>query len=366
MKKAAILLCFIPLIFCGCWDQEVFEENTIILGAGVEKNQDSTYHFTFVSGNNGNSEDALSINTTEAFLISEALNKTNNHATGALKSGKIQTIIFAEDVAREGYITKIDSHKIEEVNRFLSDYAVSETSPEQVFKTINLIKPGDEALSYLDDLLNNAAKSGFCPDVSYYDYDLDFLNSNIDPILPLIAAENNKIVVKGTALFKDKKMVAKLSAEESVFAMLAINKTSDFAYTIGTPYDLGGENKVIFQTNRCSSKVSTSIENNKLKLKVKVKINGFFDKIIWAELVEKVGYKKAHAITEQYFKRNIEQVFATVQSYETDPFNVQGMVNGYHHNFYETHDFREAYKNAKVTVETKVNIKNQENPTPSF
>lgn len=361
MKIGKLLfLCLIPFLLCGCWDQQDFEENTILLSAGIEKSQDA-FIYTFVSECNSKNEKRMSVNTIKGRVLSEAIINGNKESGTPIKAGKLQTILITEDVAKNGFVKQVNNHKMEEVNRFLPDFIITECRPKEVYDTINNMKLGEQGLTYLDNLLKTAANSGYCPDIYRRDYNIDFLNQDSDPILPLISVERERPVVMGTAVFHNKKMVGKLSAEESVFLQLIVNKESHFAYTLPTPKS-EKENPLVFQTNRCKSKIKTVPERDGIHIYITENINGFFDKYVWANLVETYGHDAMNTYLSHYFEKKTIDSLTLLQAMESDPLWIKKRIAAYYPDFAASHDMEESYANAKITVTAKINIKNSVNP----
>ncbi|MDO4542856.1 MAG: Ger(x)C family spore germination C-terminal domain-containing protein [Bacillota bacterium] len=362
-RFAAIIFLLSPLtlLFCGCWDNAVIEENTIVTLAGVDTQDKADHTFTLATVETFTDDEPKFI-TVKADIMSEALVKANNRAANPVRSGKIQNIVFSREGAEQGYIPLVDIHKIEEVSRFLPDYLISTTTAAEIFEALGKMKLEEKSLTYLSHLVKTAADSGFCPDISSRDYNLDFINEGPDPVLPLLAADNGKIFVKGTALFAKEKMVGELPATESVFLNLLLQKKSAFSYYIHFPIEDAAFDTAVFQTKRCNAKIAASTKGDDVIIDINIKINGLFDKFIWSYLNRVYGAEKVEKHIESYFNTNVKSVFTVLQSCNCDPLDIRGSLKKNDFDFYNTHDFSKVYSKAKVNVSTELNIINDPNP----
>ena len=363
---AALLLLTLPL--SGCWDNVVIEENTIITSIGIDETEPneepgkSPHKYIFVTVGSFNDKDKGDFTTVEADILSEALIKGNNRSVHPLRSAKLHSIVFNRQAAEHGYIPLVDTHKLEEVNRFLPDYMVSNTDALEIFNTLGKMGLQEKALTYLTDLVNGAAKSGYCPDISTYDFNLDFLSKGPDPMLPLLDIKNDTIFVKGTALFANDKMVGELTATESVFLNLIRNKKSSFSYYILFPLQDAAFDDAIFQTHKCNAKISTETQGDDLIINIDLEVNGYFDKFVWGHLQKMMSYEEINSYIKNYFNTNAKEVFTVLQSYKSDPCNVKGILKMNDYSFYNTRDFAKVYQKAKVNVNTDLDITNSPNP----
>lgn len=346
----------------GCWDNIIIEENTIATSVAIDTQGKSNHQFTFVTVESFNNGDKGDFITVEADILSQALVKANNRVSRPLRSAKINTMIFSQAAAEQGYIPLADTHKIEEVNRFLPDYLVAENSAAEIYKTLAAKELKDKSLTYITDLVTAAAQSGYCPDISSYDYNLNFLSGGPDPMLPLLSIKDEDIYVKGTALFSEEKMTGSLNATESVFLQLLHNKNTAFYYYIVFPLEETSFDDCIFQTKRCNTSIAVRTIEDELYIDINLDIKGSFDRFVWAHLRKLFSREEIISYVADYFNKNTKETFTILQSCYSDPCNIKGKLKMTDFSFYNTHDFYRVYNKAKVTVTTDLNILNAPNP----
>lgn len=364
MKKSLLLLMTLVLtaLFSGCWDNAVIEENTIITMVGIDSKEKDDHGFTLASVESFADKDKPSFITVRADIMSQALIKANNRAAHPLKSAKIQCIIFNREGAEQGYIPLAEIHKIEEVSRFIPDYMVTVTSAKDILDALGKMGLEEKSLTYLNQLVMAGAKSGYCPDISTYDFNIDFLSEGADPVLPLLDLEDDKIYVKGTALFSQGKMVGELGADESIYLNLLKEKNSTFSYYVTFPVEDTAFDDAVFQTKRCNAEIAVETQDDDLIININLDIRGVFDKFVWSYLEQVYDNEKIRKHMENYFNTHVKEVLTLLQSCYADPCNIRGFLKQEDFSFYNTHDFDRVYNKAKVNVSTDIQIINDPNP----
>lgn len=364
MKKLLLFLMTLLMaaLFSGCWDNAVIEENTIITTVGIDSREKDDHTFTLASVNSFDDKDSPNFITVKADIMSQALIKANNRTVNPVKSAKIQCIVFNREGAEQGYIPLAETHKIEEVSRFIPDYMVTVTTAREILDTLGKMGLQEKSLTYLNQLAMAGAKSGYCPDISSYDFNIDFLGEGPDPILPMLDVEDDKIYVKGTALFSGSKMVGELSADESIYLNLLKEKNSAFSYYVTFPVEDAAFDDAIFQTKRCNAEIAVKTQGDNIIIDINLNIKGVFDKFVWTSLSQVYDNKKISNHMKNYFNTHVKEIFTLLQSCYADPCNIRGALKQQDFSFYNTHDFNRVYNKATVNVSTDIQIINDPNP----
>lgn len=363
MKKkfAAILIPFFAaLLFSGCYDQQIFENTSIIIYAGAEKGTDENLLFSFAAAESTEKDGSLLILSKEDQLMEHAIATLNNASDDPLKSGKIQNMIFSDELARDGIMQVKDANHLEPSNRFLADYAIVEGSPKTLLHILESQEKTNRTYGYLEELLENAANAGLCPNTLHHEFNIDFQTEGIDPILPMLHydEEKNLVAVRGTALFQDDRLVDTLSTAESCYLSMMTSSAKTIAVKLR---DIQGEGKdCTLNISKCSRKMDLNTINDQLYIHIHLKMKSYFTVSNWAE-ISKTKRSDIEKDTEKELEKQCTETFQKIQASGSDPLGVRSKTRGYFNDFYKSHDMDEIYKNAVVKIDIDNTIINQHN-----
>lgn len=359
MKKLFIFLSLgVIIFFSGCYDQQVFENTAIIIYAGAESSTDNRILFSFGATENEDRKGKLRILSKRDKLMENAIATLNANTEDPLREGKIQHILFSEEFAEKGISKVPDTNRLEASNRFLADYVITEGSPKELMKVLQTKELKSNAYGYLGELLENAASAGLCPNTLYHEFNIDLNTEGIDPILPLITYNSKKetITVKGTALFDEDRMTGILNTVESRY--LSLLTASAENVTVKIP-NLTSETKdIALHICDMNEKTKVNVKNDTVYITLNLRLTSFFNAGDWATLSDK-SKSSITKKTEKTVARRCEKIFHDLQKCNADPFAVEASLRGYHNEFYQTHNGKEAYRNAIVKVIVHNHILNQ-------
>lgn len=109
MKKSiAILLCFLLIFSSGCTRVTELDEKSFVTAIGFDKGENYNLRFTFVftnpskSSNSSNPKDKDETIVIEAPSLYSAIEQINNFKSKTIELTHTQTVIFSEELAKEG------------------------------------------------------------------------------------------------------------------------------------------------------------------------------------------------------------------------------------------------------------------------
>ena len=364
LKKFVVFCCcgFLIFIGCGCYDQQIFENTAIILCAGAESGENGKILFSFAAAENENKKGQLELVSMEDTLMAGAIAALNAEVEDPLKAGKIQNLIFSEELAQKGMMLVRDDNRLEESNRFLTDYAITEGSPKKLFKVLEKKEKTSSAYGYLGDLLKNSAEAGLCPNVLQHEFNIDLQTEGIDPVLPLLTynEEKNTIHILGTALFHKDRYVEKLNTTESRYFSLLLHSARNITIKLNDFHPQGGD--VTLNVTDSSMKVKLDTKGDQLYITFDVKSKSYFDASDWAELEQNTNKKSIERKIDAKLEKACTDVVQKIQSAGSDPFGITAGLRGYHNDFYTAHDMDQVYQNAIIKINVHNKLINQKNP----
>ena len=363
MKKriaAAVLPILTALFLSGCYDQQIFENTAIILYAGAESGENGNLLFSFAAAEATEKDGSLLILSREDQLMEHAIASLNGASGDPLKSGKIQNMVFSEELAQKGIMQVKDANHLEPSNRFLADYAIVEGSPKTLLKILESKEKKNRSYGYLEKLLENAANAGLCPNTLHHEFNIDFQTEGKDPILPLLRYDEEKeiIAVKGTALFSDDRCVETLNTAESCYLSMLTSSAKSIAVNLKNVQAEGEE--CTLNITKCSRKTDLDIINDRLYITIRLKMRSYFTVSNWAE-ISHASRNQIERDTEKELEKQCTEVFRKMQAAASDPLGIGAKTRGYYNEFYKSHNMDQVYKDAVVKIEIRNTILNQHN-----
>lgn len=373
---AVVVILLTICCLCGCTDQQIFEETSIIIYAGVEKkpaeettselvlreSSNKIYHYTFAIAAEKQYTGFMHFITAEGTLMSDAIEQADQEAIRPLKNGKMQGIIISKDLAKEGLRNLTDNNQISTINRFLPDYIISEISPNQLLKTLADMDLGNNSFTFINDLVENAAESGICPSPRKHKTSLMILNRTIDPLIPMIGVDGDNVAVTGTALFRDDVYVDALNMTDSRFLNFMVSDYNEAV--IALPFasqPSGSENQVSFFVTKSRHGLKVSRTEGGFAAKITVEFHGYVDEMVWQTIHQEVSLEEFTAASARHIRDHLESVVSITQALAVDPYGIQEQLRAFHGEYLENIDFREALRTAPIVTEVSVYLTNDSN-----
>lgn len=362
-KKLRTVAAFmLPLFFCcGCFDQQIFENTAIIIYAGAEKSDTpGKLLFSIAAAENEEKDGSLRILTREDVLLESAVATLNMESPDPLRSGKLQNILFSEDLARDGISAVSDANHLDASNRFLADYVVVEGSPKEMLEVTETLEKRNGSYGYLETMLENAANAGLCPNTLHQEFDIYFETEGIDPVLPLVSYDTEKetVTVEGTALFHEDRYVGNLTVEESRYLSMMQSSADIISVKMQNLQNSGRD--LTLNIIEGFDRSYIDIINDRLFITVKLNTHSYFTVNNWAE-ISQASRREIEEEIESTLEQRCTEVYQKLQAHNCDPLGITAKVRAYYNDFYQTHDMTDVYQNAIVNFQIHNTLTNQKN-----
>jgi spore germination protein KC len=390
----AIFLLVICLVLSGCWDQRQIEKRAYVYAIGMDKaEEENKFTITYLiinpefgtmatgGGNANNPHEIISFETND--LITSR-NLANAVIAKEITYDLLRAIVVSEELAQEKQFIRwmYDATKDREIRRD-NFFIVTKEKASKFFEK-NEPKLETRINKYFEYILNRGIETGMIPESDLHRYfkitEADaslFLSiygttqkspkqvhtSSEDQLLAgqlETKGKTNPTQFLGSAVFKEGRMIGKLSAEETRAAVL-LNDTlemSDFLTTYPDPFD----NRYLVAARIIKK------SDNDVKMKLK-NGTGFIDVTIplHVEVLSDhsmVDYSKSKAKRQklkQTIKSSIESklealVKKTQEEFKGEPFGWSLLARKKFStiNQYEKFDWMKSYPNIKVNVKVSI------------
>lgn len=346
MKKIVFIFYLCLIFLCGCNTITQIDKLMIVSGISVDY-EDDNFEITTQIVNMKNSDQ------TELSPINlDTKGKTIVESISTLPGMEGQKLYFTHAkvmlVSSKYLMDKGASHLIDLLNyepRFRSsiNLAVTKNKASDVINTAPKTDP-IPAFSIADSI-KESAKMLRAPDIPYYQFLNDTLESGIDGILPLVDSidedKDKKLPnVGGTALFKDAVMVNTLTAYQTKYLLIVRDPKEKSIYSI---------DNYSFLIEKAKSNMSYN--NGEITIKVKMELS-----LLEGENVEN---KKLSEIVNQNCKNGIEDVIKITQQSKCDPLGIGRYIKRHHiqtwYKFYPE-KWDDFYSSMKINVDVNASI----------
>ncbi|MFS0600425.1 Ger(x)C family spore germination protein [Peribacillus frigoritolerans] len=389
-----IYLFFFMLLLSGCWDQKRIEESAYVVAIGLDKAEEEgkvTITYLISNPEYGSQQGGGTTNEPPQEIISFQTNDliTSKNTANAVIAKEItydllSVMIVSEDLAKDEDFARwmYDATKDREISRRTSLIITKEKASK--FLTENKPKQETRAHKYFNNILKHGIKTGFIPKSDLYRY-FKIMEEDADLFLAVygttetkdqkrsdgeedqfIAGEfhhegkTNKTQFLGSAVFKEGKMIGKLTGEETRHAV-TLNDTyniSDFYTTYPDPFD---------KKYRIATRIK-KIKNNDVKMRIKngvptidvtiplyVEVLSDHSMVNYAKNSEKRNQLKKY-LEKKISNKSNHLITKTQEKFKGDPFGWSLIARKHFTTIpeYEKFGWMKSYPDMKVKVTVKI------------
>lgn len=281
-----LLISLIPLLIVlniGCWDHRELNTLAIVSSLGIDKAEEpSKIQITaqiikpgeMKAGEGGGGKKPYWNITTTGETVSDTIREFTHESNRKLYLSHNQTLIFSQDIAKEGVKKYVDFFVRESESRALAKILVSKGKANELLDLETELEkiPGRNISQLVEESVATSESSA----VNMQEFLARLMSKTTAPIASVIEVSNQgkqKIArLSGTAVFKTDKLVGYLNKTETRGLLWVINKVKSGIIVVKSPCD---EGKVSLEIIRASSKITPEIkDNNELYIAVHIDEEG--------------------------------------------------------------------------------------------
>ncbi|NLH00872.1 MAG: Ger(x)C family spore germination protein [Clostridiales bacterium] len=272
--------CLLIIGLSGCWNSRELDKLGIVMGAGIDK-ADEPGKIRFIAqtvrpgaiqsaGKGAGGEEKAFWNVEETGnTVFSAIRDTTGKSSRKLYFPHCQVLVFGSSIAEEGILPYLDFFLRDHENRLNVWIAIAENKAGEVLD----VEPKFEKIP-----ANNIAKviegqghySPRAVPVRLRDFKARSLSKTTAPIAPIIGIsgkdDKKETEIKGTAVFKDGRMIGKLDAKESKGLLWALGELKGGIIEVKSEEG----NYAAFEIIRVKSGFKTEVKDGKVKINVSV------------------------------------------------------------------------------------------------
>ncbi|MDM5317143.1 Ger(x)C family spore germination protein [Fictibacillus sp. b24] len=203
---------------------------------------------------------------------------------------------------------------------------------------------------YLFQLLQQNMLSNI-PDSNLHRFLYTFYGKGMDPNLPLLEKQGDRIRLKGTAILKDDKMVGQLNLEDSFMLKLMMESFEKGIYEVKFTKDR------FFTIQNISSKAEYHFKNvrNSPAIDIVVKIKGRISEAPKIPVSKPPLVEQLERATEKEMSEKINKMVDKLQKWNVDPIGLGDLARSRRRGF-NFEQWEKQYPDIPINVKVKVEI----------
>lgn len=333
MKRWMLIgMLLVLLINTGCWDRKEINDIGLVMGTGLDLEDNGKIRATLqIAVPSPSAQAGGAPKETDKFFLISAVGKNGLDLDQKLQQKMSRTLFFShrsmilvgEDLARKGLNDILDAFNRNPRNRLKTymlvvkgkkagdmlhlDYPY-ELAPSEALKEMELLR-GEGTVVTLRDFLIASASEGMYPTTGV-----------LEPAIYRRSgkkAEDQLFRINGTAVFKSGKLAGFLNnAETHQLLWFKNNKRTD-KIAVDLP---GGKGNVGFYITSGKYKINTDAKRNPLKFKVDLKANGnLYENNSSLDVTDPSNLEMVKKVLENQVKQDMEAFLRKIQTrYKTD------------------------------------------------
>ncbi|CAH0304211.1 hypothetical protein SRABI96_04716 [Peribacillus sp. Bi96] len=341
--------CFL-MTACGV-EKQILEDVLIAEIVGYDDAGSNKIKGTVVVSVPQPGEESLGKEVYEAIThdVKAARQQENAKTPFPIVGGRLTVILYGEELARKGLNDYVDTYRRDPmVGRDLYLAIVHGKAEDLVKMELKLIKtPGVQ----VKELIEQNIRTNL-PDVDLHRYLYACHGKGIDPVLPLLETAEERIRVKGIALFKRDRYIGKYIPYEDGFLFKVLSEN----FKLGS-YEIKWKENEYTEINNVESKVHYDISNANQNPKVRIEVN------LKANLLEVQGYdlgnpvdvKKIEAKAEHVMGEKLNEMVTMFQDNNIDPIALGDMAKSKTRDFNLKH-WEIAYPHIPIEVDLDIEM----------
>lgn len=343
MKKIIILVVML-LSLAGCYDYNEINSLDIVVGIGIDY-QDEKFEITYEILSNNKDKEAANVTARtvsgEGSDLASAVDNTTNKMSKKVYYSQTDIILIGKEVA-ENHLEDIIDYILRSGNIRDNFLLVVTNNAKEILNTESEDYPVISS-AIVEAITSDSYSGSYTIEKEFVDVVREIISFGMDTSLPIVYMEENDILIEGIGLFQDYKMVKQLNREDTAMYNVLTNNIKKT--TISKDYD-----EKIVTLAIMESKLDVAVLKDEITIS-----GGVSTKVINNEANFELTDPKTIKDIEKDFKEELEKklmnVIQKIQSYDTD---VLGLANKY---YIKTRDKKDNYwQNAKVNIDIEVTI----------
>ncbi|WP_268921761.1 Ger(x)C family spore germination protein [Metabacillus schmidteae] len=358
MKRCIFLFLLCSMFFLSSCGYKDIDKRYFVVSIGVDKGRNDMYDISLKlavpSSDIKTGSNESEILTESAQTISEAVRIIKAKVDKELDFGHAKMIIFGDELVKEDITNIVDWFSRRRDIQAIAWTAIGRPSALKILEA----KPMGERLPSNSLFLTFGNAGTETPYISsVYLYKLMSLKSErgIDPILPIIEADDQDYSTNQLAVFSSLKHALTLDDEQTKYFNIIKNNSSK------TEVKVEGENNApyfVFSTDKVRTTYRIEEKNTKVNILMNIKISGVVEEAF--DVLQDEKKREYEKDIELEVSDHIKNLLKLFQKENVDPVGFGLRYRGLHTGNESTkiNEWNSIYKSVNFKVTTQVEMKN--------
>jgi spore germination protein KC len=353
--SCAVIFLFTLLLLSGCGFKDIDKRFFVVsIGIDLAKNSSKKYLFSLkfaIPGVKDQPAESMIVSE-KADTISEAVRIIKTKVDKEIDFSHAKVIIFGQDVVKQELPTPINYWFVRRRDiQKIAWMGIGKPSAIDVLK----VKPKSEHLpsNFLFLALGKeGSETPFIIPSYYFDFKKRTTEKGLDPILPILEVNKDKIEINTVGLFNKKRMVQTLTPEETMILNFFLGREEKSALKVRK-----GKDVMVFDTNKVKNKYKIgALKGKQPYIMVNSNITGIVE--------EAVGFAPYNSLLSVYEKaaekeinKRFKNVLLKLQKAKVDPIGFGLRYRGRHFNHDDWEEWKRLYPTITFKIHSKVEIR---------
>ncbi|RST71251.1 Ger(x)C family spore germination protein [Siminovitchia acidinfaciens] len=367
MNHRAVLIwaSSMSIILCGCWDQRLLKDHTLVLTVGYDQTDDekilNTVSYPVNKAGiqqNGVSNESSKVISSQGETVRDAEVHMDKIIPEKFDMSKAKVILFGEELAAHGVFPVLDSTYRDLRGPLNAKVAIVDGKAKDALN----FKEEDSILisQFFAELLRSAERGGITKNENVQAICPIILSEGKDVVLPYIGLSDQKeeaVKVEGLALFNDDKFTGRLGLQESgMLLILQDNRTKALSLNLNVnDHEKNNEKKFVnVVVRKIKRKIKINTNNNQIRAKIKINLKLDIDEYASNKLSSEKEVKVLSKKVEKALNELAKETLNKMQEANSDALGLGERVKAYHHPVWKKIDWNKAYP--EIPIETTFNV----------
>ncbi|MGM0873354.1 MAG: Ger(x)C family spore germination protein [Bacillota bacterium] len=326
MKKFLLLIIFFQFILTGCVEKEILDDVNLVTAVGFDRVEENRIEGTVIINTYLKDQPVQDSKlTNESELSRDILANMQKESTDPLVLGKLQIVLFGEDLSKSGISDLVDTLQRDASIGERLLLAVTRGKSKDILDADFSTKGASRFLT--DIILHNTINRDL-PRTNLHLFLFQYYSKGQDPYLPIIKRKDKSVEIDGLALFDNEKLVSEISNEQLLFFKVLADQYSQGSYTLEIPES---KEKAGIKSIASSRKLKV-VSTEPLKVEISIHIEGFINEFTGKRITPKIIEK-----VEKAFEKRVEkETLALIEQFKElkiDPVGIGDDIRSQTRNF---------------------------------
>lgn len=364
MRKYLLIIALILTIlisFFSAYDVRGVEQLSYVIAIGIDKSDSEKEPFSLTiqiakpdSSESGGTKIKTETETIDCNSFNLGISMLNLDNVNTLNLSHCTAIIISEDLAKEGIENFINTLANNIEIRPTCNILISEDKASDFLDKASSID--DISSKFYNSFINSARTTSYVTTCELSDF-YSSLNYDIkEPVALYSFIKDDTIESLGLAVFKDYKMVGRLSGLDTICYNILTNNFEQATIEVYNPQNSTRPLAVNIKKMN-NTKIKVKVENNIPKIECNVSVSS---KVLSAnknyDFSKEENLKEIEAEINKFLENAIYNFLSkTTQEYDSDIIGFEGYFkrNYLTQNMIDKHDWQKIYKNSEFSIKSQ-------------